>query len=233
MSTTDTKAQIEKMFEAGAHYAFSKSRRHPSAKPFIFGSKDNTEIFNLEKTVDTLEEAKNKVREFAENGKTILFLSSKAEAREAVVEGAERINQPYVVDRWIGGTLTNFPQMRKRVARLEDLKKKRDKGELSKFTKKERLLIDREIEALESKFGGIADMEKLPDALFIVDSREETIAINEATKKNIPIIALVNSDCDASQITTPIFGNDATRKSISFFVNEITSAYEEGAKKRK
>jgi len=229
MSTKNTEQLLETLFSVGAHYAFSKSRRHPSSKQFIFGAKNGTEIFDLEKTIEQLEEVKKYVEKLTSEGKTILFVSSKPEARQAIIDGATKAGQPYVTDRWVGGTLTNFSQMRKRVQRLEDLKKKREKGELSMYTKKEKLLIDREIESLEERFGGITELEGMPAALFIVDTRDEPIAVHEAHKKNIPIIALIGSDCDATKVTKAIFANDSARKSIDFFVNEIAESCKKGS----
>lgn len=222
---------IERMFEAGVHYGYKKSKRHPSTEKFVFGRKENIEIIDLEKTSEALEKAKTFVSGLAESGKALLFVSSKPEAQEAIVRGAEKTGQPYMVGRWIGGTMTNFSQIQKRVEKLHELKRKRESGELEKYTKKEQLLIDREIADLENKFGGIADMEKLPGALFVVDAKEETLAVKEAHMKKIPVVALCNTDVNLRAVDYPIPGNDASRKSISFFVDEIVSAYENGKKR--
>lgn len=221
---------IEKLFKAGAHYGYLKSRRHPSAKPLIFGMKNRVEIFDLEKTLPYFEKAKEFVRSLAKENKTILFASSKNEAENALRRAAASINMPYVAGRWIGGTFTNFPQIRKRVDRLEMLVSQREKGELSKYTKKERLLIDREIEALTALFAGIVAMKELPKALFVVDSRREKIAVAEARKMKIPVIALAGSDCDLKEVDYPIPGNDAALASITFFLDEIANAYKDARK---
>jgi len=148
---TKTKEQVEGLFEAGAQYAFSRARRHPSAQRFLFGQKNRTELFDLEQTVSALEKAKAFVTTLAQSGKQILFISSKPIARDAIRSASERINQPFVAGRFIGGTLTNFAQIQKRVARLEKLTHDKEVGELSKYTKRERLLIDRDIEKLEDR----------------------------------------------------------------------------------
>lgn len=219
---------VEALFRAGAHFAYSKSRRHPTATPFIFGSKARVEIFDLEKTQDILEKTKEFVRGIATSGKQILFVSGKNEAKEAIKKGAEAISQPYVAGRFIGGTLTNFPQIRKRIEKLERLLGERERGELSKYTKKERLLIDREVKTLEDMFGGIVSMKSLPAAIFVIDSKREHIVVAEAAQLRIPVIALSNSDCDLSEVRFAIPGNDSARASIEFFVHEIVSAYKEG-----
>jgi small subunit ribosomal protein S2 len=131
----------------------------------------------------------------------------------------------------VGGIFTNFDQIKRRLSKLEDLKRKREKGELAKYTKKEQLLISREIEDLEARFGGIADMRELPGAIFVIDPKHERIAVAEANKRNIPVVSLMNTDCDSSYVDYPIYGNDAARPSIAFFVEEIASAYRDTAKK--
>jgi len=234
-ATTGNKEKlIERMFTIGAHFGYSKSRRHPSTKPYIFGAKNKVEIFDLEKTSDLLVGAQAFVAKLASEGKKIVFVGGKNEAHEAVVSGAKAIGMPYASARWIGGTFSNFVQIRKRMNRLEELKSDRAKGELAKkYTKKEQLLIDREIDRLEGNFAGLVGLTELPAALFVVDPKKEHIAVAEALQARVPIIALMNSDCDARDIAYPIVANDATSLSIKFFVEEIVSAYKEGAKTKK
>ncbi len=224
---------IESMFNAGAHFAFSRSRRHPSVAPFIFGAKNKVEIFDLEKTTTLLEDAKNYVKNLGKEGKMVLFVGGKSEARNAVKNAALSLNMPFVDGRWLGGTLTNYTQLRKRVEKMEKLTLEREKGELAKYTKKERLLIDREIANLERFFSGIVTMKELPKALFVVDPKKEKNAVKEAQQLKIPVIALAGSDCDLKEVTNPIVGNDASETSIQFFVAEITKAYNEGKKEGK
>jgi len=222
--------QMDALFKAGAHFAFSKSRRHPSMAPFIFGAKNKVEIFDLEKVADLLEETKDYIKKLGFERKKVLFVGGKNEARDVVRTAALRVEMPYVAGRWIGGTLTNFPEIKKRIARLNDLTDKREKGELGKFTKLERLHIDREIDDLENTFGGLKGMEALPRALFVIDTKHEEIAVSEARKMSIPVIGILNSDCNAGEINHFIPGNDSSVASISYFVNELVGALEEGLK---
>ena len=216
------------MFTAGAHFAFSKSRRHPTVAPYIFGVKNKVEIFDLEKTNKLLETAKAFAKNLGKENKMILFVGGKSEARNAVKNGAQSLGMPYVDGRWLGGTLTNSVQIRKRVEKLEKLTTEREKGELAKYTKKERLLIDREIAKLERFFSGIVSLKDLPKAMFVIDPRKEKNAVKEALDTGVPVIALSGSDCNIKDISYPLVGNDASQTSIHFFVNEITKAYSEG-----
>ena len=218
------------MFSAGAHFGLGRSRRHPTVAPFIFGTKNRTDIFDLEKTEKTLEAAKAFVNTLGKEGKTILFVGGKKEASALVKTVAMSLNMPYVEARWIGGTLTNFGNIRKRVERYEKLVSDREKGELAKYTKRERMLIDREIAKLERMFLGIVSLKKMPELLFLVDPRKEQNAIGEAAHAKIPVMALASSDCNISEVKFPIVGNDAAKASINFFLNEIASAYNAGKK---
>lgn len=216
------------MFKVGAHFGFSRSRRHPTVAPFIFGAKNRVEIFDLSKTAEHLAKAKEFVGKLAAESKQILLVGGKNEARQAIKDAAVSLDMPYVDGRWIGGSLTNFAEIRSRVEKMLDLVAKREKGELSKYTKKERLMIDREIANLERFFTGLVPMKELPKALFVIDPRHEKTAMEEARKKGIPIVALAGSDCDLKSAEYPIPGNDASIASIKFFVSEIVSAYQAG-----
>lgn len=221
----ETNPIIDKLFAAGAHFGYAPSRRHPSTSAFIFGTKGGVELFDLEKTAENLSAAVAFVKQLAAERKTILFIGGKAESREILKRAAEKLGAPYSNGRWIGGTLTNFSEIKKRLNRLDELSSMREKGELAKFTKLERLLIDREITELEAMFGGLRGMTKLPDAIFIVDPRKESGAVAEAAQLNIPVIALMNSDCDRTHIAHPIPGNDASRETLTIVLDELTSAY--------
>jgi small subunit ribosomal protein S2 len=218
------------MFNVGAHYGFIKSRRHPTVKPFIYGVKNKIEIFDLEKTEAQLEKALEFVKKLASNGKSVVFVGSKSEARRAIKTAADRIAQPYVASRWIGGTFTNFENIRRRVEKLLDLTSQREKGELGKYTKKERVMIDREIERLNDLFGGITSVSSLPGAIFVVDPKKEHIAVTEAIERNVPVIALAGADCDVSILTYPIVANDSAIASVTYFTDKIAEAYAEGKK---
>lgn len=225
-----TQKAIETMFSAGAHFGLGRSRRHPTVTSYIFGTKNSTDIFDLEKTNVLLEKAKSFIAELAKDGKIILFVGGKKEASMAVKNAAMSLNMPYVDGRWIGGTISNFGQIRKRIERYEKLVSDREKGELAKYTKRERMLIDKEIASLEKMFFGIVSLKKIPDALFVIDPRREKIAVKEASDFNIPVVALAGSDCDVSVIKYPIIANDASKASIQLFVEEIAKAYQNGKK---
>lgn len=228
---TNNKESIDLMYTAGAHYGVPKARRHPTTGAYVFGQKQKIDIFDLEKTDAMLEVAKDFARTLGQKRKTLLFVGGKPESQRYVKAEALRVGAPYSIGRWIGGTLTNFSEIRKRIIRLEKLTADRASGALAKHTKLERLLIDRDIEKLETMYAGLIVLgDKIPDALFIVDSKREMIAVREAKTKNLPVIALANSDCDLSLIDYPIPANDAASKSISYFVSEIATAYEEGLK---
>lgn len=221
---------VKELMDVGAHFGYASARRHPSVKNFILGSKNKVEIFDLEKTATKLAEAEKAMQDLGSAGKTILFVTSKGEAREVIKNAAESIDMPHVAGRWIGGTITNFEQIRKRVQKLIDLMDQREKGQLGKYTKKERLMIDRDIEKLTEMFGGIISLAKVPDAVFVVDSKQEDIAVQEANQKAIPVFALASSDCDLSLVAHPVPANDSARKTIEFVTKKLVAAYEEGKK---
>lgn len=228
--TTQVPAHIQPLVDAGLHYGFNRSRRHASAKPFIFGSKGGLDIFDLEKSEEALKNACAFAQTLGNSGKKLLFVGGKHEARTVVRSSAESLGMPFVVNRWVGGTLTNFSVIRKRVERLIQLIQDRERGELDKYTKKERLLIDREIDDLEEKFGGLRTLESVPGGLFVIDPRYEHIAVSEARSLHIPVIALAGSDCNFKEVMCAIPGNDALVKSITHVTRAIADAYREGVK---
>lgn len=224
------KDQIDAMFSAGAHFGYDRSRRHPSALKFIFGRKSNVEIFDLEKTAQKLDEAKAFVAKIASENKQILFVGGKREAQSVIENAALKIDQPYVAGRWIGGTLTNFEVIRKRVTHYLDLVSQKEKGELAKYKKNERRMIEKEIEKLEDRFSGISNMDRKPGAVFIIDADRESIARDEAIINNIPVVSLSSTDCNFVKIDYVIPANDSSVESIKYFVGQIVEAYEEGKK---
>ncbi|MDQ5958139.1 MAG: ribosomal protein [Patescibacteria group bacterium] len=221
---------VRDLFKLGAHFGYSRVRRHPSADRFIFGYKNKTAIIDLEKTIDSLNKAKDFVRTLGSEGKEILLVGNKNEARAAIKKIAEAAGLPYSAERWIGGTLTNSKQIKTRIKRLEDIKAAELSGDIMKYTKKERGLIAKEKKDLERFFGGVVSMHKMPGAMFVVDSEAEGIAVAEANKMNIPVIALANSDCDIRGIMYPIVGNDGSAATIAFITEDIVKAYDEGRK---
>ncbi|MBI2065796.1 MAG: 30S ribosomal protein S2 [Candidatus Zambryskibacteria bacterium] len=222
------KGVVDALFSAGAHFGFVKSRRHPSARPFIFGSKNNIEIFDLEKTSKELEKVLAFVEEKGREGAMALWIGGKSEAREAIMKAGKTLDMPYVTGRWIGGTLSNFSEIKKRIAKLEELTEQREKGELGKYTKKERLLFDREIEKLSIYFGGLSQLKSLPKFLVVIDPKKEHIAVAEAQRIHIPVVALAGSDSNFHKFDYVIPGNDSSRQSISFILQEIVTAYKKG-----
>jgi len=223
----DTK-DIQTLYDAGAHFALPRARRHPTATPYLFGTKERTDIFDLEETSRRLEKALALVKALSQSGKQVLFAAGKHEATAIVKAAAERAGTPYVAGRWIGGSLTNFKNIRKRIDRLEKLMKERETGELEKYTKRERLMIDREIDELLGRFGGLVKMADLPSALFVIDTRHEETAVLEANQLGIPVIGLASSDCDFALIQYPIPANDASVRTIRLVVDAMAQAYLDG-----
>lgn len=223
---TQTGSLIERLFAAGAHFGFTKSRRHPTVEPYLFGSKQGTDIFDLEKVETLLIEAADVVKEAGKGGKTILFVGTKEEINTIVKGFAEMIEMPSITNRWIGGVLTNFSEIKKRIARLHELTAQGVSGELErKYTKKERVVIGRELEKLTYNFDGIKAMERMPALLVIVDPRHNSIAVEEAQSLNIPVIGVMSSDASLRDITYPVLVNDSLQSSISLVLNELTEAF--------
>ncbi len=229
IQTKDTKTLIERLFSVGAHFGFTKSRRHPTATQYIFGNKQGTDIIDLEKTSTLLESAKTVLMDAGKAGKTVLFVGTKEEITKTVEAHAKEVEMPFVVNRWVGGMLTNFSEIKKRIQRLNDLIAQGESGELErKYTKKERVIIGRELDKLVHNFAGIQKMDRPPHALVIVDPRHDSIAVAEARELNIPIIAIVSSDTNLRLINYPIVANDALQTSVSLLLSELTKAYVDG-----
>jgi len=230
MSTTkEDKTFIEKLFQAGSHFGFKKSRRHPTVIPYLYTTKDGSDIIDLEKTNALLESAKEVLKEAGLHGKTVLFVGTKDEVSRIVKATAEKTESLYVTNRWIGGMLTNFSEIKKRINRLEALTNEKESGELErKYTKKERVMISREVEKLSFNFFGISKMQKLPDYVLVVDPRHDAIAVTEAKERSIPVIAIMSSDCNASLVDYPVVANDALQSSVSLILAELSDAYAEG-----
>lgn len=219
---------IEQMFQAGAHYGYSKTRRHPSVSSYIYATKNKTDIIDLEKTGVMLHTAGEFIKSLGARNKTVLFVGTKPEAREAVKTAAEALNMPYVVERWIGGTLSNFTEIKKRIAELENYRKENAEGGLEKYTKKERVILAKKMEKLSKYYSGLLGLKKTPDAVYAVDARAEHVAATEARKSGVPVVALVNSDSNIKGIDYPIIGNDASMPSIKLFAESIVKAYKDG-----
>mgnify|MGYP003408053813 FL=1 len=222
---------VDRLFGAGAHFAQLKRRRHPSMKPFVVGAKSKVEIFDLVKTDDQLAKAKQALAALSRDGKTVLFVGGKREVSDILRDTARKIAAPFVAGRWLGGTVSNFTEIKKRIDRLADLTGKRESGELAKmYNKLERVFIDREIERLLGRLEGITTLTKRPDAFVIVDTKHEAHATREAKQAGIPVIALMSSDCDLKDAAYPIVMNDASRDAVKLVLGELASAYESGKK---
>lgn len=216
---------LQPLMEAGVHFGYSRTRRHPTVTPFLYGSKGGVDIIDLEKTAPQIEAAAAFLGELAAAGKTILFVGVKPEARPQISEIAQSLKQPYVTERWIGGILTNFTQMKKRIEKLETLKEERVSGGFDKYTKKEQSLLTRELERLNKYFAGLVGLTKMPDAMVVIDSKKEHIAIAEARKVGVPVIAIGNTDCSVRGISYPIVANDSSASSIKALLAILKDAF--------
>jgi small subunit ribosomal protein S2 len=224
---------MKALLESGVHFGHRTHKWHPSMKPYIFTERNSIHIIDLQKTVKALEQAYNLVRDSAAEGGMLLFVGTKRQAQETIQFEAERCGMPYVTNRWLGGMLTNWRTIRQRVNELERLERMQERGDFSKITKKEALILSRKMERLEMLLGGIRKMTRLPDLLFIVDvSREET-AIHEANLLNIPVIGLVDTNCDLRNVDYVIPSNDDAIRAIKLLVAKIADAVVEGHSLRK
>lgn len=226
---TAAHADVERLFGAGAHFAQAKSRRHPSMKPYVVGAKGRHEIIDLGQTAAQLAAAKAALATLAREGKTVLLVGGKTEVAPEVAAAAKRLGAPYVAGRWLGGTISNWPEIKKRVERLATLTEERTSGTAAKsHTKLELVLRQREENRLAERLGGIVSLAKRPDALLVVDTRHEHHAVKEARDAGIPIIAIMSSDCDLHDAAYPIVANDASRETVRLLLTELAAAFEGG-----
>ena len=223
--TQNLEGLAKEFFDMDAHYALSKSRRHPSVIDYIYDSRNGVDLFDLEKTVESFLAAQVFIESLAKENKKILFYTGRIDSISTIEDSANSTSSPYMTRRWIGGVLTNFSNVKKRTALLEELRQQRDSNGWEKHTKKEAILVNRDLNRLEDKFGGIVDMKTLPDALFILDPSNEDIVLTEAAYMKIPVIALANADSDIGKIDYPIIANNKSRKSIGFFLDKIVGIY--------
>ena len=229
MTTGTDTAELKRLFDTGAHFAQVKSRRHPSMKPFLVGTKGRQEIIDLAQTAGQLEAAKAVMEAFAKEGKTILFVGGKIEIASLVKKAAQEITAPYVASRWLGGTISNWSEIKKRVERLAELTEKSAAGTLAKqHTKLEVVKLEREKDKLETRLDGITTLAKRPDALLVVDTKYEKHAVKEANDAGIPVIAIMSSDCDLRDAAYPIVANDTSRETVKFILKELTNAFQKG-----
>lgn len=229
MTVGNATADVQRLFDTGAHFAQVRSRRHPSMKPFLVGTKGRQEIIDLVKTAEQLEAAKAVMAALAKEGKTILFVGGKVEVAALVKKAAEEIDAPYVAARWLGGTISNWSEIKRRIDRLAELQDKAASGALAKqHTKLELVKLEREKKRLETRLDGITTLAKRPDALLVVDTKHEKHAVKEANDAGIPLIALMSSDCDLTDAAYPIVANDASRETVRLILAELTEAFKKG-----
>lgn len=220
---------MQNLLEAGVHFGHQTNRWHPKMEPYIFGSRNGIHIVDLSQTVRMWEDAKEFVAQVAANDEDMLFVGTKKQAQDAIKEQAERSDQFYVVNRWLGGTLTNFQTIQKSIQKLKDLDRMSRDGTYAKYTKKEVLRFERERERLEHNVGGIREMEDLPGAMFVIDPHREEIAVKEANRLDIPVVALTDTNCDPDVIDYPIPGNDDAIRAIRLFSTAVADACLQGS----
>lgn len=221
---------LQELLEAGVHFGHQVRRGHPRMKPYIYGARDGVHIIDLTQSDKFLKQAVEYVYSLGKEGQVLLFVGTKKQARPIVEEAIKALNVPYLTERWIGGFLTNFEEIKKNIKLLKDFKTQKEKGELAKYTKKEQLLLERKMSKLDKDFKGVMNLESLPDAIFVVDAVSDNIAIREANRLGIKTVAIADSNCNVSEIDYPIPGNDDAIKSIKILVGAIAAAYGEGKK---
>ena len=225
--------EYKDLLDAGVHFGHLTRKWDPRMAPYIFMEKNGIHIIDLNKTLVCLEEASNAIKQIVRSGKKIMFVATKKQAKDLVAEEARRLKMPYVTERWLGGMMTNFATIRKSLKKMTSIDKLMKDESYKNLAKKERLMITRQREKLESVLGGIADLTRLPSALFIVDIKREHIAISEAKKLGIPVFALVDTNSNPNEADFPIPANDDAYKSISLLVKAFGAAIEEGLSERK
>ena len=221
---------IKQLLEAGVHFGHHVSRWNPKMKKFIFGERSNIYIIDLEKTVGYLNEARDFVKDIASKGEVVLFVGTKRQAQDLIFQEAQRSGMYYIKDRWLGGTLTNFKTIRNSIKRLEAIETMQKDGTFGVITKKEKAILTKEMDKLKKNLQGIVNMKKMPGALFIVDAKKEDIAVKEARKLGIPIVAIIDTNADPDLIDYPIPANDDAMRSIKLLTGLITDSIVEGRK---
>lgn len=227
------KISFDELLDAGVHFGHLKRKWHPAMAPYIFDEQKGIHIIDLNKTVVKLEEAANAIKQVAKSGKKILFVATKKQAKEIITDRVKNINMPFVVERWAGGTLTNFSTIRKSVKKMTNIDKMEGDGTLATMSKRERLQVSRQRAKLDKNLGSIADMTRLPAALFVIDIKKEHIAVAEAKKLSIPVFAMVDTNSDPTSVDFPIPANDDASKSIAKVLDVIVDAIVEGLTERK
>lgn len=228
-----SRTNFKELLDAGVHFGHLKRKWNPKMAPYIFMENNGIHIIDLHKTVVKIDEAAAAVKQIAKSGRKILFVATKKQAKEIVAERVKQVNMPYVTERWPGGMLTNFPTIRKAVKKMSSIDKMMTDGTFDNLSKREKLQISRQRAKLEKNLGSIADLNRLPAALFVVDVQKEYIAVHEAKRLNIPVFAMVDTCCDPTPIDFVIPANDDASKSIALIVDVMAKAIEEGLEERK
>jgi len=223
-SLRDFKIDVDEMAKAGLHFGHKTSKVNPKMKPYLYGVRNAVHIIDLEKTKEKFEEALRFIQKLLSENKTLLLVGTKIQVKDLVKEVAKECGLPYVSERWLGGTFTNFETILKRIEYFKNLEKKKTGGELAKYTKKERAKFNQELEDLEIKFGGIKDITKLPDAVFVSDMKKDAIAVKEAREKGIKIIGVSDTDCDPTLADYPIPANNDGIASIKYILEKVKDA---------
>ena len=225
--------EYKELLDAGVHFGHLKSKWNPKMRPYIFMERKGIHIIDLNRTSEKLEEAANAARQIARSGKKVMFVATKKQARDIVANAARSVNMPFVTDRWLGGMMTNFATIRRSVKKMQNIERMLSDGSLSNVTKKERLTLTREKDKLEKVLGGVANLNRLPSALFIVDIHHEHLALQEAQRLGIRTIAMVDTNSDPNSVDYAVPANDDASKSIALITNTITEAIKEGLEDRK
>src|SRR5215213_4668942 len=223
--------QLQDLLEAGVHFGHQTRRWNPKMRRFIFTERSGIYIIDLQQTLELLGEAQEHARNLAERNGTILFVGTKKQAQDAVATQAARVGMPFVNQRWLGGLLTNWRTISERIERLHDLRRLRDEGQLDLLPAKERITMAGELEKLEANLGGVADMKRQPDAIFIIDLRKEQLAVREARRLGLPVIAVVDTNCDPDEADYVIPGNDDAIRSCDLIVRVVADAIDAGRQK--
>jgi small subunit ribosomal protein S2 len=219
---------LVEMAKAGMHFGQRVSSTHPKMLPYILGIRNAIHIIDLEKTLPKLREALEFIKKLAEEEKILLLVGTKVQLKDIIKETAEACGMPYVTERWLGGTFTNFPVITKRIEYFKELERKRAEGEFERYTKKERMKIDKELRRLQEKFEGIKELSKLPDAVFVCDMKKDHGAVKEARMKNIPVIAICDTNTDPTSVEYPIPANDDAISSVKYILEKVRQAIQLG-----
>ena len=221
---------LQELLEAGVHFGHQVRRGHPRMKPYIYGARDGVHIIDLTKSEKFLKEACDFLYNLGKMGKSLLIVGTKKQARSIIEELADKVESPFLTERWIGGFLTNFDEIKKNIKKLKEFKEQKEKSELSKYTKKEQLLLSRKIAKLEKDLRGVVNLATLPDAILVADAVTDQLAVKEASRMGIKVVAVADSNCDPTMIDYLVPGNDDAIKSIKILMEALVASFEEGRK---